>query len=334
MDANLAALLYLVSGLLFILRAARPVFAGDVAAGQSRRHDRHGDRGRHDAVLSAAGRPFSLAPHHPRHRHRRRHRRVARAHHPNDGDAAARRPVSRPRRPCRRAGRGERAECAAGFRLGDRPIHVSSLIEMSLGAAIGALTFTGSVIAFLKLDGRMSGKPIMLPHRHLINIGARHPAFLFIVASPSPATMSVLADRARLLCARRAAHRADRRRRHAGRHLDAEFLFGLGRRRHRLHARQSGADHHRLAGRLVGRDPVLHHVQGHEPLVHLGDPRRLRRRDGAPPPGGAGRDAPGQAGHARGCRQNDEGGERSSSCRAMAWRSRRRSTRCAKWPTC
>ena len=50
-------------------------------------------------------------------------------------------------------------------------IHGASLIEMSLGAAIGAITFTGSVIAFLKLDGRMSGKPIMLPQRHVINIG-------------------------------------------------------------------------------------------------------------------------------------------------------------------
>jgi len=50
-------------------------------------------------------------------------------------------------------------------------IHGASLIEMSLGAAIGALTFTGSVIAFLKLDGRMSGKPILLPQRHAINIG-------------------------------------------------------------------------------------------------------------------------------------------------------------------
>jgi NAD(P) transhydrogenase subunit beta len=40
---------------------------------------------------------------------------------------------------------------------------------MAIGAAIGALTFTGSIIAFLKLDGRMSGKPIMLPFRHVIN---------------------------------------------------------------------------------------------------------------------------------------------------------------------
>ena len=50
-------------------------------------------------------------------------------------------------------------------------IHISSLIEMSLGAAIGAITFTGSVIAFLKLSGRMSGKPIILPARHILNIG-------------------------------------------------------------------------------------------------------------------------------------------------------------------
>ena len=49
-------------------------------------------------------------------------------------------------------------------------IHKSSLVEMSIGVAIGAVTFTGSVIAFLKLDGRMSGKPILLPLRHLINI--------------------------------------------------------------------------------------------------------------------------------------------------------------------
>ncbi len=49
-------------------------------------------------------------------------------------------------------------------------IHKSSLVEMALGVAIGALTFTGSIVAFLKLSGRMSGKPIMLPARHIINI--------------------------------------------------------------------------------------------------------------------------------------------------------------------
>ena len=47
----------------------------------------------------------------------------------------------------------------------------ASLIEMSLGVAIGAITFTGSVIAFAKLSGKMSGKPIILPMRHLVNAG-------------------------------------------------------------------------------------------------------------------------------------------------------------------
>ncbi|MGY5801685.1 NAD(P)(+) transhydrogenase (Re/Si-specific) subunit beta [Rhizobium sp. LEGMi12c] len=48
-------------------------------------------------------------------------------------------------------------------------IHTEARIEMAIGVAIGALTFTGSIIAFLKLDGRMSGKPILLPNRHIIN---------------------------------------------------------------------------------------------------------------------------------------------------------------------
>ena len=52
----------------------------------------------------------------------------------------------------------------------DGRIHTQSLIELSLGLAIGAITFTGSVIAFAKLNGNMSGAPILLPARHLINI--------------------------------------------------------------------------------------------------------------------------------------------------------------------
>jgi NAD(P) transhydrogenase subunit beta len=47
----------------------------------------------------------------------------------------------------------------------------ASLIELGLGVAIGAITFSGSVIAFLKLNGNMSGAPILLPGRHIINLG-------------------------------------------------------------------------------------------------------------------------------------------------------------------
>ena len=57
-------------------------------------------------------------------------------------------------------------------------IHAGSILEMSLGAAIGAITFSGSVIAFAKLNGNMSGAPILLPARHPINLGL---AFLLVL---------------------------------------------------------------------------------------------------------------------------------------------------------
>ncbi len=59
-------------------------------------------------------------------------------------------------------------------------IHVGSVLEMSLGVAIGAITFSGSIIAFAKLNGNMSGKPIMLPMRHPINLGIGLLMLLFI----------------------------------------------------------------------------------------------------------------------------------------------------------
>ena len=87
----------------------------------------------------------------------------------------------------------------AAFDIGtEGAIHGQSLIEMSLGVAIGAVTFTGSVIAFLKLSGRMSGKPIILPVRHVINIA--------LALAPRRAHRLVLRDAAvhRLLADRRA----------------------------------------------------------------------------------------------------------------------------------
>jgi NAD(P) transhydrogenase subunit beta len=59
---------------------------------------------------------------------------------------------------------------AYGILGDDGHIHLNSLIELSLGLAIGAVTLTGSVIAALKLNGNMSGAPIMLPARHLLNL--------------------------------------------------------------------------------------------------------------------------------------------------------------------
>jgi NAD(P) transhydrogenase subunit beta len=50
-------------------------------------------------------------------------------------------------------------------------IHPGSLVEMGLGTAVGAITFTGSIIAFAKLQGLVSGKPLMFPMQHWLNLG-------------------------------------------------------------------------------------------------------------------------------------------------------------------
>ncbi len=60
---------------------------------------------------------------------------------------------------------------AFGILLPEGGINPVSRVEMGLGVAIGAITFSGSVIAFLKLAGKMSGAPILLPLRHVINLG-------------------------------------------------------------------------------------------------------------------------------------------------------------------
>ncbi len=60
---------------------------------------------------------------------------------------------------------------AFGIAGADGIIHAQSRVEMGLGIAIGATTFSGSIIAFLKLAGKMSGSPIMIPARHVINLG-------------------------------------------------------------------------------------------------------------------------------------------------------------------
>ncbi len=85
---------------------------------------------------------------------------------------------------------------AFGLLVGDS-IGAVSKVEMGLGIAIGAITFSGSVIAFLKLSGRMSGSPILLPARHIINLGTLAAIIvltaLFAMAGPAETMPLIIA---------------------------------------------------------------------------------------------------------------------------------------------
>ncbi len=158
---------------------------------------------------------------------------------------------------------------------------------MSLGVAIGAITFAGSLIAFAKLNGNMSGAPIMLPARHLLNLllflviaglivffAMYQPAWAFwaiaglsfvfgitliipIGGADMPVVVSMLNSYSGWAAAA------------MGFTLENSALIIT-----------------RRAGGLVGRHPVLHHVQSHEPQLCRrlrGDTGRSQGPGGNPP---------------------------------------------------
>jgi NAD(P) transhydrogenase subunit beta len=162
-------------------------------------------------------------------------------------------------------------------RLGNR-------LELFLGAAaIGAITFSGSVIAFGKLSGKykfrlFQGAPVQFPASTSSTWCWAWPCSAGLGSPLTENWSAFFCDAGAGLRDGRADHHPDRRRRHAGGGVHAQQLLGLGGGGHRLLAEQQHADHCRLAGGQLGRDPELHHVQGDEPLVLQRDPGRLRRR--------------------------------------------------------
>ena len=201
---------------------------------------------------------------------------------PDDGDAAAGRGLPQPGRHGGGAGRRGGVPQSGGVRdrrrRGRRSCSVSR-IEMGLGVAIGAITFSGSVIAFLKLNGNMSGKPILLPVRHvdqprhagrdpradrLLSRRTSRPWIFWTVTALSFAIGFLLiipiggADMPVVISM-----------------LNSYSGWAAAAMGFTLHNTRD--DHHRRAGRQLGRDPQLHHVPGDEPQLHLGHRRRLRR---------------------------------------------------------
>ncbi len=131
-----------------------------------------------------------------------------------------------------------------------QPIPSGNRLELFLGAAIGAITFSGSVIAFGKLSGKykfrlFQGAPVQFAGQHILNlvIGVAILALgLMFTFSGNLGAFAVLVA---------------------------------------LLAQQLHADHRRLTGGIERRHPLLHHVQGDEPLLLQRHPRRLRRGDGS-----------------------------------------------------
>ena len=141
------------------------------------------------------------------------------------------------------------------------------------------MTFTGSIVAFLKLSGRISSKPLMLPGKNVLNLGAIvvfigltvwyviTPTLVLLivvtalalalgwhlVASIGGGDMPVVVSMLNSYSGWAAAA--------AGFLLNNDLLIVTG----------------ALVG-IVGCLPVVHHVQGDEPVVHLGDRRRVRDR--------------------------------------------------------
>jgi NAD(P) transhydrogenase subunit beta len=70
-------------------------------------------------------------------------------------------------------------------------IHTQSLVEMSIGLAIGAITFSGSVIAFAKLQALMKGAPISFPYQHQLNAGLGALLVLLIIAFVASGSQAV-----------------------------------------------------------------------------------------------------------------------------------------------
>ena len=158
-------------------------------------------------------------------------------------------------------------------------IHPASLIEMGLGVAVGAVTFTGSIIAFAKLQALMSGAPLVFPGQHILNAALGIGIIVLIVAviiTQSPVAFWGLVAVSLLLGFLLILPIGG-----ADMPVVVSMLnsysgwaaCGIG-----FTLSNTLADRHRRAGRLFGRDPQLHHVQGHEPLDLQRDPGRLRHR--------------------------------------------------------
>ncbi len=152
-------------------------------------------------------------------------------------------------------------------------------IPTLLDVLIGAVTFSGSIIAAGKLQGLISAAPVTFPGSRAVNLGAAviaAGASVYLIVTPSVPVLLIVIVAA--LVVRRDDGAADRRGRHAGGHLAAERVHRHRCRDGRVRHRQRGADHRRGAGRRVRWHPHQADGRRDEPVAAQHHDRRLRHR--------------------------------------------------------
>ena len=155
-------------------------------------------------------------------------------------------------------------------------------ISLVLSAIIGAVSFAGSIVAFLKLQEVMTGRPVTYPGQQIVNalvaIGIVVLGSVVRRDARRAAGLGICGAAAGGAAARRAVRLADRRRRHAGRHLAAQLVHRLGGRDHRFRTLEHAADHLRRAGRRERHAADDSDGPRDESAAHQRAVRRVRRQ--------------------------------------------------------
>ena len=144
-------------------------------------------------------------------------------------------------------------------------IKLASLIEMSLGAAIGAITFSGSIIAFLKLRGIMSGAPITFKGQHFINLFIGLAIIFFNLLFKQHTIIKYFLDNySYFFFSRNFAYYSNWRSRYASSNFNAKFLLRLGCSWNWIYIGKYGFNYYRSFSRIFWSNTFIYNVQRNE----------------------------------------------------------------------
>ena len=139
----------------------------------------------------------------------------------------------------------------AAFNLGNvGNIKLASLIEMSIGAAVGTITFSGSIIAFLKLRGIMSGAPITFG-KPAFKFDPRNKYFVLIFYLCKTQSTNILDSNCYLFSCRCFINHTYWWSRYACSNFNAQFLLWMGCSRYRFYIRKYCFDYYRCTCRIL-----------------------------------------------------------------------------------